>query len=170
MKIIKNKWFPFGRYSSINICGILFTKTDNPSKITINHEEIHSKQIFELLVVLFYLWYGIEWFIRFIPLWGFKFYWNKSSKKGLKRLQYVLGEISHDAYRSISFEKEAYSNQSNLEYLNTRKPYIFIKYIKEFNKLTWENKHNIVVLKGWIRIWVLANTHLNSPLRIIIWG
>ena len=28
MKIIKTKWFPFGRYKAINLFGILFTKGD----------------------------------------------------------------------------------------------------------------------------------------------
>lgn len=126
---MKNNYFPFGRYSSINICGILFTKRDNVSEITINHEKIHSKQIFELLVIFFYLWYVIEWFIRFIPMRGFKSYWQKSNKKGLFKLMYVLGEISHNAYRKIGFEKEAYSNQFNFNYLNTRSKYKFIKYI-----------------------------------------
>lgn len=42
---------------------------------------------------------------------------------------YVLGEISHNAYRKIGFEKEAYSNQFNFNYLNTRSKYKFIKYI-----------------------------------------
>lgn len=32
-------------------------------------------------------------------------------------------------YRNISFEREAYSNQSNLEYLKTRKFFNFYKYI-----------------------------------------
>ena len=54
---------------------------------------------------------------------------SKSNKKGLLKLMYVLGEISHNAYRKIGFEKEAYSNQFNFNYLNTRSKYKFIKYI-----------------------------------------
>jgi hypothetical protein len=43
MKIIHTKHFPFGRYSTINLFGVLFTKRDNLSKTTINHESIHTE-------------------------------------------------------------------------------------------------------------------------------
>ena len=61
----------------------------------------------ELLYVLFYLWYAIEWIIRLFP--------NKFN--------------GHDAYRSISFEREAYENEGYLDYLNNRKKYSWIKYL-----------------------------------------
>lgn len=41
MILVKNKWFPFGNYKAINICGIVFYKGDNLSDKTINHEKIH---------------------------------------------------------------------------------------------------------------------------------
>jgi len=69
----------------------------------INHESIHIKQQMELLVIPFYVWYIIEWFIRLF--------------------------FKGNAYRNISFEKEAYENESNLEYLKTRKWYSFLKYL-----------------------------------------
>lgn len=31
MILVKNKWFPFGNYKAINICGIVFYKGDNLS-------------------------------------------------------------------------------------------------------------------------------------------
>jgi len=31
-------------------------------------------------------------------------------------------------YMNISFEKEAYANENNLDYLKTRKPFQFLKY------------------------------------------
>lgn len=81
---------------------------DNPyyaniAKTIINHESIHIKQQQELLVVPFYIWYLTEWFIRLF--------------------------FKGNAYRNISFEREAYSNQDNLNYLKTRKWYSFLKYI-----------------------------------------
>ena len=81
---------------------------DNPwykSKaiIIINHESIHIEQQKELLVVFFYAWYLIEWFVRLF--------------------------MKGNAYRNISFEKEAYSNKDNMKYLETRKRYSFLKYI-----------------------------------------
>ena len=60
MIIVKNKIIPFGSYTTINLFGILFTKSDYLSPITINHERIHTKQMLELLIVGYYLWYIIE--------------------------------------------------------------------------------------------------------------
>lgn len=74
------------------------------AKVTINHETIHIKQQQELLVIVFYLWYLLEWFIKL----------------------FIYGR---DAYRNISFERESYKNHDNTEYLNSRKWYSFLKYI-----------------------------------------
>ena len=35
------------------------------------------------------------------------------------------------AYKNISFEREAYQNQSNLDYLSNRKHYSWFSYIKK---------------------------------------
>lgn len=106
MKIILNKIIPFGSYKAINLFGIMFAKV-KPNDKTIRHESIHTKQMKELLYVPFYLWYVIEWFI--------KLFLNKFN--------------IHNAYRSISFEREAYENDNDLNYLNSRKRYIWLKYI-----------------------------------------
>ena len=78
-------------------------KTSVKSLRILRHEKTHIEQQKELLVVEFYLWYFIEWLIRLF--------------------------MKGDAYRNISFEREAYSNQDNTEYLKTRKLYSFLKYI-----------------------------------------
>lgn len=97
MIIIRNKFIPFGGYKAINIFGILFVKKNaNIDNVTINHEKIHTKQIIELLFIFFYIWYGIELLIRYII--------NKKT-----------------AYKNMLFEKEAYNNDNNLDYLKTRK-------------------------------------------------
>lgn len=70
------------------------------------HENIHGRQQKEMLLVGFYLWYGIELIIK---------------------LCYYRNSIT--AYKNISFEREAYSNQSNVAYFVERKPYAFMKYI-----------------------------------------
>ena len=108
MLIIETKNFPFGRYTTINICGIIFTKKDILDSTTITHEAIHSKQIFELLIIFFYLWYVIEFIIHYISN-GFKW---------------------HEAYKNICFEKEAYTNQYDLKYISNRKQYSFLNYLK----------------------------------------
>lgn len=110
MKKIYNNFIPFKGFKAMNFFGILFVR--NPSKLTKideNHEEIHTKQMKELLFLFFYLFYGFEWLIKL-------FYYKFNSKK---------------AYRNISFEREAYNNQNNLEYLDNRKHYNWFKLIKD---------------------------------------
>ena len=114
MKIIYNNLIPFKGYSAINLCGILFVRNDCKDQIDdqmINHESIHSKQIFEMLVIFFYVWYIIEWFIKL-----FKYGDSDEDGRG-------------DAYHNISFEREAYDNEKDLEYLNKRKPYSWWYYL-----------------------------------------
>ena len=99
MKVIRTKNFPPGRFMCINLFGVLFTK-EELSDVDINHELIHTAQMKELLYILFYVWYGIEWIINFI----------------------VYGN-AYTAYRNLSFEQEAYANQGDLEYLSYRNHY-----------------------------------------------
>lgn len=102
MKIVKNKILPPKGFSAINLFGILFCKPNTRiSDTLINHESIHTEQMKEMLYVPFYLLYVIEWLIKLFC-------------KG-------------NAYRNISFEREAYDNQYNLDYLKTRKHYSWIK-------------------------------------------
>jgi len=105
------------------------------NKRIINHETIHWKQQMEMMILgaiiallsgiillllnvlslwlltllifpflFFYIWYLVEWGVRLIT--------NTKS-----------------AYRSISFEREAYGNEYDMEYLKTRKPFAWLKYI-----------------------------------------
>ena len=105
MRIIRTKYLPPKNYDAINILGFLFVHPEvKLTKELINHEKIHTHQMIEMLVLPFYLWYFIEWLIR-IPLPG-------------------------RAYMNLSFEREAYSNMNNLHYLETRKPYAWLKYLK----------------------------------------
>ncbi|WP_300976808.1 hypothetical protein [Flavobacterium sp.] len=75
--------------------------------IFINHEKIHLRQQLELLIVPFFIWYGLEFLIRWC------YYQDKNV-----------------AYRNLSFEREAYANESNLEYLETRKYFSFLNYLQ----------------------------------------
>lgn len=107
MIIVKNKIIPFGSYTTINLFGILFTKSDYLSPTTINHERIHTKQMLELLIVGYYLWYIVEYIIvRFCH------------KK------------QNNAYRDISFEEEAHNNDDNLHYIDNRKHFAWWKYVR----------------------------------------
>ena len=100
MKVVYNSLIPWSGFYAINLFGFLFVrdKSKKPvSKITLNHEEIHTAQIKELWYLGFYLIYLFEWIIRlFLP---------------------------GNAYRNISLEKEAFKNQGNLDYLKKRKKF-----------------------------------------------
>lgn len=108
MRIIYNRIIPFPGYKAINLFGVLFVRKGClMSETDLNHEAIHLREMRELLWVVFYLWYVIEWIVRIF--------------------QYGS---SYTAYRNISFEREAYDNERDLDYLQNRKPYNFKNYLK----------------------------------------
>jgi hypothetical protein len=84
----------------------LADKEDKLNEVFINHEKIHIRQQLELLIVPFYLWYFIEYFIRLLQF--------RNRKK---------------AYYAISFEREAYANEKDLEYLKSRSFWRFLRYL-----------------------------------------
>lgn len=84
---------------------ILEDKTLKSDKTFINHELIHIYQQAELLFVFFILLYYGEFF--------FKYFHYRNL---------------HTAYQNISFEREAYQNETNYDYLKTRKWFSFVKY------------------------------------------
>ncbi len=124
MKIIRKNYLVPSGFKAINWFGYLCTrKNARLSSVFINHEEIHTAQMKELWYVFFYALYGVEWLIRFTAyciVWAWR-----ALNKGYKNVPY---DVDH-AYRNIAFEREAYSNEKNLDYLETRKPFAFIKYI-----------------------------------------
>lgn len=120
MITIKNNIIPFKGYLAMCIFPFIFVRKDARALKTtdINHETIHGKQQIEMLWVLFFLWYIIEWLIRLIQ------YRNAIT-----------------AYKNISFEREAYYHQAEAGYLEIRKPYSFIKYINNYgNKKSTSRK------------------------------
>lgn len=114
MKIIYNNIIPFKGFAAINLFGILFVRNDCKSQVSdrmINHESIHTAQMKEMLWIFFYLWYIIEWFIKL-----FKYSDSNEDGRG-------------DAYHNISFEREAYDNETNQQYLSSRKHYSWWYYL-----------------------------------------
>ena len=104
MKIVRNNLIPFKGFKAINLFGILFVRKEAVLTSTvINHEYIHTEQMKELLYVFFYLWYLVEWIVRLF-------------QKG-------------NAYRQISFEREAYANEDDFAYLCNRKRCAFLRYL-----------------------------------------
>jgi hypothetical protein len=78
------------------------------NKRLINHELIHHKQQVELLLLPFYILYLLNYLVNLVIF--------KSHSK---------------AYENIVFEKEAYANEQNLNYLKERRIFNWVKY---FNK------------------------------------
>lgn len=110
MKRVVNKWIPFSGYKAMCIWPFLFVRSGAAwsfTKIDERHERIHGEQQKEMLLLPFYLWYGIEWLIRL-----------------------CIYRDSHKAYRNISFEQEAYENQEDIMYLERRRHFAWLKYLK----------------------------------------
>ena len=108
MKIIENRLIPFKGFLAMNLFGLFFVRkdewnrhSDKIKEITINHESIHTVQMKETGYVFFYIIYFLEYLFRFL----------------------LNGFDSDKAYRNISFEKEAYENEDNFEYLGKRRRY-----------------------------------------------
>jgi len=72
----------------------------------INHEKIHLRQQIELLIIPFYIWYLTEYLLRLI------YYKNRFL-----------------AYKNISFEREAYSQEMKEDYLQERKFWAFLQFV-----------------------------------------
>lgn len=105
MRVIRNRFIPFKGFRAINLLGILFVRKEaRIDSVMMNHEEIHTQQMQELLFVFFYLLYLIEWCIRLIVY--------RDRKK---------------AYRCLSFEREAYDNQDDVFYSYKRKRYAWLR-------------------------------------------
>ena len=95
-------------YSGLTVFPFVFVKysVDKGNSVFINHEKIHLRQQVELLILPFFIWYLLEYIFRLF--------------------QYKNANL---AYRNISFEREAYANETNLNYLKNRSVMSFLKYI-----------------------------------------
>lgn len=102
-KLLKNT-----KINGITLYPFIFIKKpeDKKNRVLINHEKIHLKQQLELLIVFFYIAYVAEYYYHLFKL-----------KNG------------HQAYRAISFEREAYAMEYDLNYLKKRKFWGFWKYL-----------------------------------------
>jgi len=108
MIVLVNKFLLAKGFNGISLWPfvILKNKSFKNDSVFLNHEKIHLKQQAEMFLVFFYLWYGIEYIFRYIQF--------KNSYLG---------------YRNISFEKEAYGNELDLNYMKSRKFWAFLKYL-----------------------------------------
>lgn len=106
--IVVSKHFFRKNYVGLSLWPFIILKNNElkSDKVLVNHEKIHLKQQLELLIVPFYVFYLLEFAIRCI-----------------------LYRDSYKAYQNLSFEREAYHNEDNSQYLQERNPFSFIKYL-----------------------------------------
>ena len=107
MILLVNKFLVPKTFSGITIFPFVFVNHEKlkKDKVFINHERIHLRQQLELLIIFFFLWYGIEFLFHFL---------KTKNKKA--------------AYKMISFEREAYENEKDLDYLKKRSWFGFLKF------------------------------------------
>lgn len=106
--IVVSKFLVPKGYNGLTIFPFIFVKKEvlRIDKVLINHERIHLRQQIELFILPFFIWYMIEFFIR-----------------------YTKYKSWYDAYINISFEREAYANEKDLVYLKTRSFWNFFKFL-----------------------------------------
>lgn len=97
------------RFSPININAItivffVFSRGKLGDRVK-NHERIHFQQYLECLIIPFLILYALDFIHGYIKY--------RDGKK---------------AYSMIRFEQEAYSNDSNLDYAETRKRFAWLWY------------------------------------------
>lgn len=108
MLLIVTKYLIPKGFRGLTVFPFVFVKyrTDKENTVFINHERIHLRQQLELLVLPFFVIYILEYFLRLI----------QHRNRNL-------------AYRNISFERESYANELNMDYLKRRRFFSFLKYI-----------------------------------------
>lgn len=92
--------------NGITLFPFVLLREKEPDAFLIFHERIHIRQQLEMGILLFYIWYLLEWFIHYLQVWDL---WR--------------------AYFLISFEREAYSNDKEPGYLEKRKFWAFLKWL-----------------------------------------
>lgn len=132
MIIKRNKYIPWQGYRAIFLFGILFVKGDAKiNEVTMNHESVHSKQYVETgissLLLLFPLVFnGLWWLWLLISV--FAFYILYVTEWLIKCPMYKFD--MNKAYKNISFEREAYGNEKNLNYVKERKLFAWVKHLR----------------------------------------
>lgn len=113
MKITTNKYIPFKGFVALTLFNLIIVRKElehvfiRKKDLIVNHESIHVAQMRDFCKwlpiggTIFYILYLFEWLYKVL----FKF------------------PFSHKAYKDVSFEKEAYANEDNLAYINTRRKF-----------------------------------------------
>ena len=106
MKVIYNPILPFPGFTAMTLCGLILARRECKPlhAVTLRHEAIHTAQMRETLYVGFYLLYLLEWIIKL----------------------FIYGK---EAYRNISFEREAYQYSAYENYLEERRAYAWLRLV-----------------------------------------
>lgn len=108
MKKVYNNIIPLKGYKAIALWPWVFIhKGAAYTEIDDRHEQIHGEQQKEMLIVFFLLWYAIEWLVKLC------YYKNTTT-----------------AYKNVSFEREAYCYQHYTSYIDNRKRYAWLSFIR----------------------------------------
>lgn len=131
--IIRNKHIPFQGFAVMNILGLLFVREEvEMTAEALNHEAIHTRQQYEIMVasaILFlwvvntYSWWFYLLIIFAMPLVLYALAW----------LIELIRPPYDSAYKDSPFEREAYINQGNPNYLATRPWFAWVRYIRKKN-------------------------------------
>lgn len=157
MKIIHNKFIPFGNFGLMNILGLVFSKIplEIISPRSTRHEGTHTYQQYELLAIGAILAlilcniYASWWYLLALPIIPFliyalaffaelvrppyhnakEFFVGKCFYDKIKSIPAWFAKVWVDAYRDNCFEREAYMNDANPEYNSTRHLCAWLWYI-----------------------------------------
>ena len=114
LKRIYSSIIPWTGYKAMTVFPFVFIRKDKKTKYTPTchrHELTHAYQQVECLWILFFIIYIVEYLIKIL--------WTC---------------YPNLAYRSISFEQEAFANQGDVEYNINRKHFAWVKYIFKLYK------------------------------------
>ena len=109
MILIVSKYLIPKRFKAIALFPFILIRDnfETNNLVLINHERIHLRQQLELLIIPFYVLYFIDYILKII-----------------------LFKDKNKAYKNILFEREAYLNEENLDYLHTRPFWNWTRYLK----------------------------------------
>ena len=130
MKKIVNNIIPFEGFVSTTIWPFVFVRKSEEKKydsVADNHENIHGEQQKEMLATgalmggALMILTGSLWWLLLLPAF---FWWYL--------IEYALRSMfgTGNAYRNISFEREAYANEKDFDYIRNRRPFAWLGYMK----------------------------------------
>lgn len=96
MVIVSGSILPFPGFTAMTVYPFIFARREMDD-VCLRHEAIHAMQQRELLLLPFFIIYVLEWLVRL-----------------------AVCRDSRRAYRSVSFEREAYGHQMEVGYRRRR--------------------------------------------------